>query len=404
MKKLTIYNPLFINPFSVYMLMWIIALVLYPFSKSQLNVSIEPKGLIIILISVIIAFLLSHAINKKIKNRSFVIGCSRPSRLFLVFLILLYVADFAKSGFIPLFNRGYKDFGIQTIHVFIVALSCFYYIYRFVILYVKRLLINAFPCLLVLLYFLLVFNRGIILFLLFCSFVTVLSTIKLSRKSFIELGLLGVLVIWLFGVLGNIRSGASWYDSSYFLAVSRIKAKNNLLAPFYWGYEYLICSYRNFLYNVRFTPAYDFGTLLYNMIPDFISKRILPNANTDILLIDESLTTGTAYSSVYRGFGIVGVIILVFEYFFITYMICSLKYYNKTMIFVCLPVMTFIMGLTIFDNLIVYSGYILTLFMGVIAGLTRIKIFKKGKEIKNERYYSSRRKWNKTLSINTCNK
>lgn len=378
LKKLIIYRPMFLNPFCMFSFFWIVVLILYPFSKSQLNTSINGTLLFLLLIFIFISLVLAKKINRKLKNKSLFIdltprlvnnGC-------LLLLLMLYIVEFCYSGFLPILVSNYKGFGIPTVHVGIVCLSILFYFNNFIMLLATRKMNYFIKIVIVLFYFLLIMSRGTILFLIFCSLMIILATFKykITIKKVILLILFAVLGLYFFGILGNIRSGAQhWTDTSYFMWVCKIDGKNSFLSPFLWAYEYLICSYRNLIYNFSIESSYDVLALINNFLPDFISKRLI-SIDTSAYLIQPALTTGTAFLLSYVSFGLLGFILMILEYFFISFIISVIECKNSKYWLICDTLMCYIMALSIFDNMLFLAGYTVTLICSFV--LSQIKFEK----------------------------
>lgn len=60
------------------------------------------------------------------------------------------------------------------------------------------------------------------MFLLFMSFLMFVATHKISIKVLIISLSLVIVALFVFGCLGNIRSGSHWQDSSYILNIAKI--------------------------------------------------------------------------------------------------------------------------------------------------------------------------------------
>lgn len=367
-----ILSPCIINPFFYYALFWSITLFIYFISPSKLSVGLDENLLRFlwgtIIISIIIAFFFNvHYKNKKIKLKYY----KQKSSIRIV-LILLYMLEFLYCKSIPLLSgKSYIDFGIPTLHVIIVTLSCYYAIknyFQFITFRNREDLVNL---LIVVAYFILIFSRGMLLFLAAIAIALTLYDKKINIKYIVLAGILGIVIAWLFGVAGNLRSGYQWNDSSLIICFGQVNlAHDSLFGPFVWVEEYLICSLRNLNYNITHVAVENsLMGQLYCMIPDFISKRAFGGYEVIPKLQVPIFTTSTMYAKTYISLGYLGMIMNFILYFLVYYIFVRVNMIDMSNKIVGYAVLSLIYALSIFNDMLWYSGYSFALVYCLILGI-----------------------------------
>lgn len=374
-KKIRIINPWIINPFFGYGLFWSLAIFLYLFSPSKANLSLDINLIMILLITIVVSFFCAHFFNKKFKNKIFEIKYKKPSIWISVVLLILYIAEFIYSGQIPIVSTingsggAYKAFGIPTLHVLIVTFGIFYGIYHAYMFLCFRKRHNVIRALMVLLYFLLIFSRGM---LIFCGVVCILlyfASKKIKIRHIIFLFVLALIAMFIFGALGNIRSGFDWNDTGYLLGLAKIDADPyGFFSPLYWVEEYIICSLRNLNYNVSFGPDYSVEAFLSSVVPDFIGKRIF-DVETSVRLYVPAFTTSTMYAATYISSGYLGMLISFGLYLLSAKIVMSIRMSDASCELISYSMLFFLFAMSIFDNMLVYSGYSFALVFAILYGV-----------------------------------
>ncbi len=374
-KEIEIRNPYLINPFLAYAFFWLLAILLYHLSPSRLNQPLHIGLWIFLLSTVAISIGLALFFNKKLYKKKLLIHYMRPPLFILPLLILSYIAEFIYSGTVPLFQPffhenpvSYLDFGIPTLHVLIVTFSSFYCLYSFFMFIHFRKWISFLSCLTPALYFALIYSRGMLLFILVSLILLFLVDKHIKIWHLAAVALLGIFAMWLFGILGNIRSGYEWNDTLYLMHIAEIDGdRYSLLAPFYWVEEYIICSLRNLNYNFGSFDVLNIQELLYSVIPDFFAKRLFPSVDfaNQVTLPSEALITGTAYIQSYIACGVVGMCLLFIIFMLIPFLISLIKRLPDETKLLCFVMLFYLLGMTIFDNIIMYSGYSFAIVMAL---------------------------------------
>jgi hypothetical protein len=313
-----------LNPFYWYSFIWSLILVLYSFSWSTLYQALSPDLLLFFLVTIVLSFLLGtlffkffvipEGYKKDINIRS-----NAPIYIAGV-LGLAFVANFLYGHEIPLFailfHRGsYADFiPIPTFYVLLQTFSIAFIVYCvYVLCYAKStdkakwwyLLYAGVPFV----NFLLVVNRGAILFTLFASLLVVLSS--RSFKWWWHLLFVGVflLLFVLFGVMGNLRYGFRIFDYTYIreLLVLSPSYPSGLFDAFLWVYAYVVTPLGNLnAYVLSGTYEPSRLMLLVTLLPDFLSKRLFSAFSTEIPLVATYFNVSTGYAVPYKYGGRLG--------------------------------------------------------------------------------------------------
>ena len=307
--------------------------------------------------------MLFNQILKPIKFLNFKEYYIKKDIVFYIILFLIAV-EFLYSGYIPLFeffkgNLKYDDleFGIKTLHVITMTLSSFYFIHLFyqflifkkLIIFIKLLILFSFPLLLLA-------RSSLLMLLLSCVFVYLFSINKIKMKSLITLFLLGVFVLYLFGLMGNIRETAN----SLFMTIAEPSEKfeqTNIPTEFMWPYIYIASPVAILQYNMSIPVQYELDKLIIgSMVPDIISKRTeLYDEIQNMELLVSWLNVGTQYVTAYRYFGLLGMYIIFFSMSLFVFVYTIFLKGNKYF-FAGYTVLILMVLFGIFSNMWVYSA------------------------------------------------
>ncbi len=361
-----------INPFFWYSVIWFAVLILYNLNYSTLYEPLDTGLLIFLALTIFFALIIGTIFQFYLKKLKFV-SIKYKTKYCSTFLItLLFVIEFIYCGYIPLFNPGnYHDFGIPTLHVFNITYAIYVYVYLNVLYFTFKEKKHLLQILLLVFLFLLIYSRGLLVFLLFMSLLLFIATHKVHLKIIIISLLLVIFSLFVFGCMGNIRSGSDWNDSSYILNIAKINQKNfPLPSQFSWAYIYLISPLGNLNHEVLHATADNslYG-LFSQIIFDFISKRIFDYKLITISSIQPLLTVKTCYSPMFLSFGYMGMIIAFISmilFFTIVFIFC---HKNGVSLVIILLVISSLFALTFFDNMFAYSGYSFSVVYAVIASI-----------------------------------
>lgn len=363
---------LLLNPFILYSLIWLFVIILYSFNWSSLYGSLDANLFLFLILTSFISILFGIIYDSFIKRSKHQYNYNNKRSLKVVIGILLgFLLDFIYAGFIPLISEltngelTYKDFeGIPTFHVLLVTFSLFYACYCFYSflfekkkLYRKR---NFLYFILICICLLTLYNRFVLISVVcVCVLLCVFKSQKISKKLIILILFVGIIALYLFGILGNLRSGSAWNNADYIKMIAHIN--NNYPSfvsdQFLWSYVYFISPLGNlnsYIINYNFTPdIYGFLTCL---IPDFISKRLLPAYSQQITLVSPFLTVSTGFAGAYKFGGFIGMYILYFILSCVVLLFGKISQYRTNSFVMTTAFLDLIMIFMFFDNMLTFSG------------------------------------------------
>ena len=248
-------------------------------------------------------------------------------------LYILWAIDFIYEGGIPLVKillhqpYNYRLFGVPSLHVFIVTFASFYTVFLFHLyrvhrkrIYLTLYVINLFASLLI-------FNRGMLAFILVATVFIYVSTTRVRWAVFVVVsGLSFFCFLYIFGMLGTIRESAeskTSYDSNIFLEIGRAnEGFRNSPVPkeFFWGYMYIASPLANLQTNInadRVELSENSNPTLQHInnevLFDFISKRVNKIMGWERLkdkTIPGPFNVSTVYSKSYSYQGWLGLIVM----------------------------------------------------------------------------------------------
>ena len=382
-----------LNCFYWYAIIWTGVLILYLLNYSSFTVPLAPElvwfFVVTISISLLLGLIFRHKFrffyNDNIKNNP-------PAFSFLLGLLFGVLIDFLYARQIPLLaiaiqkTSSYKEFhGIPLFHVLLTCLLTYYGVYSFYYglcekRYRKKCLIYF---AIVQLVFLLYYLRSQVIFSLFCVAIILIEYLRSHHYirfwhvliSFLVL----LLILFLFGVLGNIRSGYAWDDNSY---IDRLGMYTNwpslLPGQFKWAYSYLVTPMANLNLNMSSENVdYSFIRFFQMLFPQTISKRILfaAETNSDVLLVKGYFTATTGFADVYCSAGLVGLFLYYIDLVFITFLGIKLSSYqntvNKQTVFLSIMCLTYVF--VFFTNTLYFTGISIVLWISIFAmGINKI--------------------------------
>lgn len=317
------------SPFLIYSFVWSVTLILYELKLSKLYPNLGYELIIFILGTIFINLFLGVITLKEIKKNYFRKKIIKfNSKKVFIILIILYILDFCYGGSIPLINvlidpkYSYMSFkGIPLFHGFLYSISLYfsiksYYIYvkskerEYLLIYVTALL---FP--------ILSYSRGFII-LIFTS--TLLILLFENKKYLKKAIILGVIILYLFGIAGNMRHHYSAFDTTMIKEIAIIDKAETIFDPFYWAYVYISSPLGNLQANIT-DRCFQYNLqdlLIFNLLPDFISKKIIVNPVSTKLMVS-NLGVSTLYIKAYNNYGMKGIYII-----FIIYTLFNIIYIN----------------------------------------------------------------------------
>ncbi|QXU41677.1 O-antigen polymerase [Pedobacter sp. D749] len=333
MKHKILYLPCF-----VYAISFGAILALYQIGWSDLYPEINGFLLFFLLSTIGISFGLALFQNRQIKIvKSDVNLSSNFLKRAMYFLGIGYILEFLYESSIPLVSTllsgsySYGDFnGIPTFHVILGTFNIFFSILMFNHYLTNKTKTTLFQFVMTLIPYVLVLNRGafmIVFSAMIFLFLMKLKSISLVKivKPFLVLGI----VLYFFGVIGNVRQEQTKEDKEYLLKVAGATDRfltSGVPGEFYWSYIYLISPMGNLqnLINLK-DSSFNIDNIgifsTTQLFPDFISKRLvgllgytdrLENGGGSEYLVTALLNATTVY---YAGYYLLGSSGLIFMFF-----------------------------------------------------------------------------------------
>ncbi len=391
------YKHIFLNPFYWFALIWGGILVLYPLGWAEkyppLTVGIACLFIALILVALALGFLFS----RYIKKIEIVYRRPRYPLLFAALISIGFIADFIWARQVPLFDilfrsdRTYLDFDtFPVLHMLVFTFAFFYAVYLFYCLLQERSrkhrLLYLFIILLCCFFYTCLYNRSVLMMLGFMFVAILLSSLKKIRVWHLAAaGVVAVVALYLFGILGNIRSGAADFkDTSYLIRVAGInmdRVPDILPRPFLWAYVYILTPFGNLVNYIRnFSIEFNLPGLLSCILPDTLSKRIFPSFDSTIPLVIPELNVSSGFAEMYKFGGYFGIIFGFAYMSLMIWVLTRLIVYKKQYFTPVVAILSCITAFLFFDNFLNYSGILLALVFPfiVLAADALIRIRRRG--------------------------
>lgn len=314
------------NPFYVYIVSFLLVFLFYSLKWSNAYPDLSYDLILFFVVTFIIAFIIGFLCRKGLKIIFTPINKLRYPMFITSFVLFVFFIEFLQFGGIPLImaftNISFvtKEFtGIPTVHTIVSTFASFYSIYLYnYYLGTKRKKILFYIFLMFLPHVLSV-NRGPIVITLSGFFLMYLiKRGSFSVKSIIWTSVGILLFLFVFGLVGNLRSSASRNDSSFLLKLTGANErleKSIIPKEYYWTYLYAASPIGNFQNAINITepnPSFmEFtGMFITEIIPDFIARRFISFFDIEIspknYLVIRVINTGTVYAESYLSIGWIG--------------------------------------------------------------------------------------------------
>ena len=346
-----------INPFYLYSLVWSFTIILYLFKI----INIFPKLSLDLLIFLIFSIIFSIFLGKNLKIKKIKINRTKEEDYIFVIILIGWILTFLYEGKIPLLEAinktgyMYVDFkGIKTFSVIIWTLTTYHSIKSFIQYIVFKEWKYLFYIFIEILFLVLILRRGPILIIVVAFCLSYLF-FKFKIKNLIFYFTFGTLLLYVFGILGNIRHGYSPLNTSMLKQIIYLNTEKSIFDPLLWGYTYITSPLSNLQYNISINNINFnlFNYITLNLLPDFISKRF--NVINTVKLLIPNLTVGTIYDNSYITLGIIGIYTSCLFYFIFNYL--YLKFLIKTEYFMIGTIILCLINIfSIFDNMYTFSG------------------------------------------------
>ena len=385
------------NPFFANFLVWLVVLLLYEVRLSELYPALSPKMLQFLIITAICSFILFFFIpvpNNDITQDTIKRFSMKKMKYVVMVIYIGLMAECLYAGKVPLLavflENGYlyTKFGIPTFHVLFLTFTSFYTVLLFYVFLIKNDKSILKYIALLFLVPVLIFNRGTLTMnILTCGIIFISVYKNWSARKLLYCVSVILLMFFVFGVAGNIRSihlpgqdRNAGYSSNYIFDIGKanVEFKNSIIPDeFFWTYLYISSPLANFQNTVNENKVFfEYNNLpkmmIMEILPDYLSKRIAPFFNLQkekATLISPFLTASSYYTGSYIYIGWIGPIILyLFLNFYILLYFVLLRTY-KTFAIIGTALLTTIVYLNIFDNMIIFAGLSFQLFYPIIFSL-----------------------------------
>ena len=365
-----------VNPCFVYIFSFFIAIALYILDWA----GIYPKLGLSFFIFFISTFLIATVLSVFFGGRS-ALSIKRRLRLNGFNLEYVYVFgfifEFLYLKSIPFFeilvgnNFDYSKFGVPVVHVLIMTYASAVGVLRFYDYILEggksRFLISALPFFM----FFLIYNRGAIVIQLVSYFFIYFCFHKMKFRFVFLLTPAFIVFMYLFGMLGNIRSGDDVMEET--LQPTRNFYELGIPKEFLWAYAYITSPISNFQYALEelscestVESCSNFtGLVVSEFMPDVLGKRIASILNVDFQiptpLVVENLNVTTTFSRAYYYFGWSG-IFLMFFWIFGFFVIFEKTFKNSSLYVPVRAIICSRMAFSFFANMRSFAGIVLQLF------------------------------------------
>lgn len=310
------------NPIIFFSFIWLFVLYIYSKHYSLLLIPLKSETTIYVILTCI-SFLMSYLlvkllfIQKKFTNSTkFLEGRSTNQNLTKIFKIwiiftIIEIIYFKGLPLLSLLGIGgvgtYTEWGIPSLHGFLNAIvitlsNYFFYYYlskknkRYLHLYLLCLL---WPIILVTRQMLLTMVVQATFIYILCNNIKIGSILKVIFSGFI--------IVLLFGLVGDLRSG----DSDSFIQLVQPSSDYPTWLPsgFLWVYIYMVSPLNNVNFNIIKYPDFNFNLspLISSFFPSFIREKIFPPTNQfNFQLVNENLNVSTMFPTYLDSFGYFG--------------------------------------------------------------------------------------------------
>lgn len=365
----------FLSPFLYFVLSWSIVFFLYSLYWSELLPKMVVQVGLFLSITVLVSFLffifipkISFKFNVNIRKEL------KKLRLVFTLTIFLFIIETIFCRGFPLLNvllgkYNYGVFGLPIIHVVYYVISSMYCAKAFLLFSLTKVKKFLFYTLMFLSPGILIITRSYILYNLVYIMIIYFSVVfvnysfkKKIRITFLFLFIvLGV--IFLFGVVGNIRSNAS-YDStgsSYIHEIAKPSESFGDRNPiFLWFYCYVTTPLGNLINTIQnpidkpFTEINDLNMLFSHFLPDIANKRLF-SFSKEVNLIVPYFNVSTVYAPIYVSLGYTGMIISYIGTLLYIYIVYKLKR-NDIYSFLSFVFLSTIIFFNMFTNMFNFMG------------------------------------------------
>ena len=314
------------NPVVFFVIIWTSVLLLYKLQLSFVLLPLQSDTLVYLFL-ICLAYLLSYVFVKlrfsnlylpKVNHHR--LGRSIKKNLkyvfyFWSFFSLLEIAYFGSLPILSIFGIGksmtYTDFGIPSLHGFlnaiIITLSNYYFYFYFKSKEKKYLYFY----LLCLAWPLMLLTRQMFLSMILQAVFTYIFLNRIKTKLIFKVIILGLFIVFLFGYLGDLRSGEYSFSG---LAQPTENFPKWLPSGFLWVYIYVVSPLNNLNFNIHKFPGFnlDFSPLIKSALPSVLKEFFETERPYNFELVNEYLNVSTFFPGSLLSFGYYGSMIFHF--------------------------------------------------------------------------------------------
>lgn len=394
-----------INPYLMYSLFYLLVLIAYSFGWAtiypKMTVSLGVFIMCTIFISLIVG-VLTYKSFRQTRQSSF--RYQKSYKLICVLIIVGTLIEGILSGGFPIIgNVDYTEFGIKTLHPLIQYCSAiFAYVSVVTLIDTNKDRCKLLLCLLVAFFpFVVALSRGMIFSTGIVCVLLIVAKKGIKRKNIVPVIIFAMFAAYLFGALGNVRlsyqvgntESNNYNDSSLIMSIGVANQKfvdSSIPTPFFWTYLYATSPLANLqnTINNKYTQGSTISEFVVTQwMPDYFSKMLFPShairlktasANTQVTSL---LTAGGTYLQPYILWGWTGIIIMFcYLMLFPIIYVYILKKIAPRFFDIGVSLLTVIYLLSVFDNMLAFSGLSFQLIILLMIGAVDTKL--KSKTVK----------------------
>lgn len=299
---------------------------------------------------------------------------------------IFFIVEFAVFRTVPLLayllgnadSDLYQEFGVPFIHVIAVNLFLvlgFFSFQCFVLAAESKLKISFLKLFLfILLSLATLMNRAVLMYMIIGAIILFCFVKKKVAKYIGSIGLVMFGILFLFGLLGNIRNGGDNERGKAYMnnlcEVTPEFEKSIVPTEFLWPYIYITSPLSNVQYTVNrthpeVTLENTMSLIINECCPMLISKRLNIERKTGKLIIS-NLNVGSVYMNAYACLGWFGLIAMFAFMFFFVEINLLLVPRNNVFFLTLLILISLIVMFNIFDNMFIFSGIVPAVFVVVV--------------------------------------
>lgn len=311
------------NPIALFVIMWLFVLYIYSKQYSLLLTTLNfqtVQYVILTCLCFIVSFyfvqLLFIKKNLRVDN-VFIESIHTSVKLKKIFKIWLFftiieIIYFRGLPLIAILGLGgdggrYTEWGIPSLHGFLNAMVITlsnYFFYFFLKNKDKKFLYLFLLCVM---WPILLITRQMLLTMIVQATVIYILSNSIKTSSILKVLIIGFLVVCLFGLVGDLRSGDG--DSFINLVQPSSDYPTWLPSGVLWVYIYMVSPLNNVNYNIHIYPDFNFdlSILISNFFPSFIRNKIFSGSTEfNFQLVNENLNVSTMFPSYLEAFGYIG--------------------------------------------------------------------------------------------------